>query len=54
MVYFNAIRYEYIEEIFEITLDRGVGEGVYSGCISFGALFGAFSSTAIIKRLSRR
>lgn len=54
LVYFNAIKYSEIHDIFNIDLDIGVGEGLYSGLIEFGAIFGAVASRFILKYCSRK
>lgn len=54
MVYFNSIDYEIIADIFDIQMERGRGEGLLSGCIAFGAFFGAFSSIKVLQIFSRK
>lgn len=54
MVYFNATDYPILEKMFSIDLDRGVGEGILSGCIAFGAIFGAAFQRAALSILGRK
>lgn len=54
MVYFNTISYSEIEPIYKITIDRSVGEGLLSGSISFGAIFGAIAQKPVMNAFSRK
>ena len=54
LVYFNSVPYLKTHEIYNIQLDPGVGEGLFSGLIEFGAVFGAFSMRYVFKYFSRR
>jgi|688.fasta_scaffold186872_1 hypothetical protein len=52
--YFNSIEFKHIYEIFHINMPIKQAEGLFSGCVSFGALFGAYFSSYIINKYSRR
>ena len=54
LVYFNAIPYGDTHRIFKIHLEYGIGEGLFSGLIEFGAVFGAFSMRYIFKYFTRK
>ena len=54
MVYFNATDYLTLQRIFSIDMDRGVGEGLFSGCISFGAIFGAALQRVTLQVFGRK
>jgi hypothetical protein len=52
--YFNAIEFKKIYEIFRIRMGESTAEGIFSGCIPLGAIFGAYFSGHIINSLSRK
>ena len=52
--YFNSIHFNEIYEIFEISIPEDQAEGIFSGCLPFGAMIGAYCSSYIIKKFSRR
>ena len=41
LAYFNALNYDDLAEMFHINMEKGAGEGIFSGCVAFGAIFGA-------------
>jgi hypothetical protein len=54
VVYFNSIEYPVIEKLYSIEMDSGEGEGLLSGCVTFGAVFGSILATVISRYLSRK
>ena len=54
LTYFNAVPYDFIHQSFAIPFDKGVGEGLYSGCVPFGAIFGSLSSRLVLSYFSRK
>ena len=54
MDYFGAIPIDTALDIYHVTIDRHVAEGVINGCIPVGSLLGAFVCSLLTRRLSRR
>lgn len=54
LAYFGTFQFQSIKEIFGITLDENLANGLLQGCIPIGAGIGAFSSFFLLKYFSRK
>jgi hypothetical protein len=53
LAYFNTITFDDTIELFGITQDRAVMQGLLSFCIALGAGFGGYLASTMMSRYSR-
>ena len=54
LAYFGTFEYQNIKEIFHVTLEDNLANGLLQGCIPVGAGIGALGSFLLLKYLSRK
>ncbi len=54
IIYLSVIDFSTIVQIYSISMDPFIAEGLLVGCIPFGAIFGSFIAKTCISHFSRR